>query len=73
MKEINLAVKNLRVADTPGEIIRRISFTGSVTCRELLRKGLRIENITGPVKADKGVYSFKPFTMDALDGKGEGD
>ncbi len=73
LKEINLAVKNLRVADTPGEIIGRISFTGSLTCMELLRKGLKIENIKGPVKVDKGVYSFKPITMDALGGRGEGD
>ncbi len=39
----------------------------------MLRKDLRIENLKGPVKADKGVYSLKPLTMDVLGGKGEGD
>ena len=73
MKGINLAVKNLSVADTSGEIIKNVSFTGSLTCREVLRKDLRIENLKGPVKADKGVYSLKPLTMDVLGGKGEGD
>ena len=73
VKGINLAVKNLSVADTSGEIIKNISFAGSLTCREVLRKDLRIENIKGPVKADKGVYSLKPLTMDVLGGKGEGD
>ena len=73
LKGINLVVKNLSVADTSGEIIKNVSFTGSLTCREVLRKDLRIENIGGPVKADKGVYSLKPLTMDVLGGKGEGD
>jgi AsmA protein len=72
-KGINLAAENFSVADTSGEIIKNVSFTGSLTCREVLRKDLRIENIKGPVKADKGVYSLKPFTMEVLGGKGEGD
>jgi AsmA protein len=70
---VNLAAKDLSVADTSGEIMKNLSFTGSLTCRELLRKGLKIENITGPVTVGKGVYSFKPLTMDALGGRGEGD
>ena len=73
LKGVNLAAKDLSVADISGEIMKNLSFTGSLTCMELLRKGLKIENIKGPVKVDKGVYSFKPLTMDALGGRGEGD
>ncbi len=73
LKGINLAVKNLMIADTSGEIIRNVSFTGSLTCREALRKGLMIEHLKAPIKADKGVYSLKPLTMDVLGGKGEGE
>ena len=73
LRGINLAVKNLTVADTSGEIIKNVSFTGSLACREVLRKDLRIENLKAPVKADKGVFSLKPLTMDVLGGKGEGD
>ena len=73
VKGINLVAKNASVADTSGEIIKSVSFTGGLTCREVLRKDLRIENIKGPVKADKGTYSLTPLTMDVLGGKGEGD
>ena len=73
LKEINLAIKDLSVADTSGDIIKNVSFTGSFDCKELLQKDLRIENLKGPVKADKGVFSLKPLTMDIFGGKGEGD
>ena len=73
LKEINLAAKDLSVADTSGDIIKNVSFTGSFDCKEVLRKDLRIENLKGPVKADKGVFSLKPLTMDIFGGKGEGD
>jgi AsmA protein len=70
---INLAVKNLLIADISGEIIRNVSFTGRFDCKEVLRKNLRVENLKASVKADKGVYSLKPLSMDVLGGKGEGE
>ena len=73
LKGVNLAVKNLSVADTSSEIIKNSRSRAASVCRELLRKDLKIENIKGPVEVGKGVYSFKPLTMDALGGKGEGD
>ena len=73
LKGVNLVAKDLSIADTSGEIIKNVSFTGSFDCREVLRKDLKVENIKGPVEAGKGIYSFKPLTMDALGGKGEGD
>ena len=73
MKEINLAIRDLSVADTSGDIIKNVSFTGSFDCKELLQKDLRIENLKAPMKADKGVFSLKPLTMDVFGGKGEGD
>jgi AsmA protein len=73
LKGIDLAVKNLSVADTAREMIKNVSFTGSFDCEEILRKDLKIENLKGLVKADKGVYSLKPLTMDVIGGKGEGE
>jgi hypothetical protein len=73
LKEINLAIGDFSVADTSGDIIKNVSFTGSFDCKELLQKALRIENLKAPMKADKGVFALKPLTMDVFGGKGEGD
>ena len=73
LKEISLAVRNISLADTSENIIKNISFTGSFDCKEVLYNNLKIENVKAPVKVDKGVFSFKPLTMDAFGGKGEGD
>ncbi len=73
LKGINMAVQDFLVADTSGETVKNISFTGSFDCKDILQKDLRIENLKGLVKADKGAYSLKPVTMDVLGGKGEGD
>ena len=73
LKEINLAIRDLSVADTSGDIIKNVSFTGNIDCKEVLQKDLRIDNLKGPLKADKGVFSLKPLTMDIFGAKGEGD
>ena len=73
LKEINMATRDLSMAGTSGGIIKNVSFTGSFNCKEVLQKDLRIENLKGPMKADKGVFSLKPLTMDVFGGKGEGD
>jgi AsmA protein len=73
LKEINMATMDLSMAGTSGGIIKNVSFTGSFDCKELLQKDIRIENLKGPIKADKGVFSLKPLTMDVFGGKGEGD
>jgi AsmA protein len=73
LKEINLAIRDLSVVDTSGNIIKNVSFAGSFGCKELLQKDLRIENLKGPMRAEKGVFSLRPLTMDAFGGKGEGD
>jgi len=73
LKGINLAIRDLSIADTSGEIVKNVSFTGSFDCKEILRKDLGIENLKAPMKADKGVFSLKPLTMDVFGGKGEGD
>jgi uncharacterized protein involved in outer membrane biogenesis len=61
LKEINLAVRDISVADTSKGIIKTISFTGNFDCKVLTQKDLRIENIKAPLKVDKGVFSFKPL------------
>jgi AsmA protein len=73
LKGIDLVAKSLSIADISGEIIKNISLTGSFDCRELLRKDFKIENLKASVKADKGVYTLKPLTMDVFDGRGEGE
>ena len=73
LKEINLAIKDLSIADTSGDIIKNISFTGNMDCKEVRKKDLKIDNIKSPIKAEKGVFSLKPLTMDIFGAKGEGD
>jgi uncharacterized protein involved in outer membrane biogenesis len=73
LKEINLALRDISVSDTSLGIIKNISFTGNFDCKILTQKDLRIENLKAPVKAEKGVFSFNPLTMDVFGGKGEGD
>jgi len=73
LKEIDLAVRDLSVTDISGGMIKNISFTGNFACRELIQRDLRIGNLKAPVKAVKGIFFFKPMTMDIFGGKGEGD
>lgn len=73
LKEINLAVRDISLADTSENIIKNISFTGNFDCKEALYNSLRIENFKAPIKANKGIFSLKPLTMDVFGGKGEGD
>lgn len=73
LKEINLAITDLSVTDTSGGIIKNVSFTGAMDCKELRKKDLKIDSIKGGIKAEKGVFSLKPLTMDIFGGKGEGD
>ena len=42
-------------------------------CKELRKKDLKIDSIKGGIKAEKGVFSLKPLTMDIFGAKGEGD
>jgi uncharacterized protein involved in outer membrane biogenesis len=73
LKEINLAIKNLSIADTSGNIIQNISFAGNMSCKELRKKNLRINSIKSGIKAEKGVFSLKPLIMDIFGTQGEGD
>ena len=73
LKEINLAIKDMTVAEAPGNIIKNISFTGTVDCRELRKKNLKADNIKSSVKAEKGVFYLKPLTVDIFGTQGEGD
>lgn len=73
LKEINLAIKDLSVVNTSGAIIRDISFTGNMDCREVRKKDLKIDNVRSPVKVEKGVIYLTPLTMEIVGAKGEGD
>jgi len=73
VKDFNLASRDLLITDTSGEITKNISLTGSLDCREVRRKELKIDNLRSPVKMEKGVVYLKPFTADIFGAKVEGD
>ena len=73
LKDINLIIRDFSIADTSGNIIKNVSFAGVMDCKELRRKDLKIDSIKGGIKAEKGVLSLKPLTMDIFGAKGEGD
>ncbi len=73
IKEIHMAVKNMVVADTPGGLIKNVSFTGTMDCKELRKKDVLVTNIKSSLMAEKGVFHLKPLAMDVFGGKGEGD
>ncbi len=62
-RDVNLAVEDLSIA---GNVIKSASFAGSVDCREVLQKDVRIENLKASVKAVRGIYHFDPLTIGAL-------
>ncbi|MCX5806746.1 MAG: AsmA family protein [Proteobacteria bacterium] len=73
INKINLAGKDFSIADTSGDIIKNISFTGNIDCNELRKKDLKIDSIKSGIKAEKGIFSLKPLTMDIFGAKGEGN
>ncbi len=73
LRDFNLAIKDLSVGNTAGDIIKNVSFTGDMDCKEVRKKDLKIYNIKSPVKAEKGVFYLIPLTMDIFGGEGEGD
>jgi hypothetical protein len=73
LREINLAIADLSVAGAPGPMMRNVSFAGTMECKELRRKDLKIDNIKGHIKAAKGVFYLNSLTMNIFGAKGEGD
>ncbi len=73
LKEINLALVDMKVADMSGSAIKNLSFTGSMECKELRKKNLRVDSIRSGIKAEKGVLSLNPLTMNIFGAKGEGE
>jgi len=73
LKEINLAIKDLSVVDTSGVIIKNISFTGNLDCKEVRKGDLKVGNVKSPIKVEKGVIYLTSLTMDIFGAKAEGD
>jgi uncharacterized protein involved in outer membrane biogenesis len=73
LKEISLGIKDLSVADTSGAVIKNISFTGNLDCKEVRKKNLKIDNVKSPVKVEKGVIYLMSLTMDIFGARGKGD
>jgi hypothetical protein len=66
LKEINLAIKDLAIGDSAEGIVNKVSFTGTIDCREVLQKDFRIEGLKASVKAVKGIYAFEPLSVGTL-------
>lgn len=73
LKEISLTIRDLSVVDTSGAIIKNVSFTGNMECKEVQKKDLKIDNVRSPVKVEKGIIYLAPLTMDIFGSRGEGD
>ena len=73
LHEISLAIKDITIDNTAGDIIKNVSFVGSLVCKEVRRKNLKIDNVKCPIKAEKGIIYLMPLTMDFFGTKGEGD
>ncbi|MHB8771014.1 MAG: AsmA family protein [Syntrophales bacterium] len=69
---IELTLRDLSLADVSGDIIRNLSFGGSIGCRELMNEDLKIEHIKSSVTAHRGVFVLAPLTMEIFGAKGEG-
>jgi uncharacterized protein involved in outer membrane biogenesis len=72
-KDFNLVSKDFSVAGSSGKIIKDITFTGNMDCREIRKKDLNIDNLKSPVKAAKGVIHLMPLTMDIFGAGADGD
>lgn len=72
LKEINLAIGDLSIAGAPGLVIKNLSFAGTMECKELRRKDLKIDNIKSKIKGAQGTIYFNPLVMDIFGSKGEG-
>jgi AsmA family/AsmA-like C-terminal region len=73
LKDIKLIIRDLSVVDASGVIIKNISFTGNLDCKEVRKKDLKIDNVKSPIRAEKGVIYFSSLTMDIFGAKAEGD
>jgi uncharacterized protein involved in outer membrane biogenesis len=73
LHEISLVIKDIALDNTAGDISKNVSFTGSLVCKEVRRKNLKIDNVKCPIKAEKGIIYLIPLTMDIFGTKGEGD
>ncbi len=73
LKEINLAIKDLSLADASGETLKNISFTGNMDCKEVRKKNLIVDNVKSSIKVEKAVFYLKPLYLDIFGGRGEGD
>jgi len=72
LKDINLAIGNLRIANASGNLMKNISFTGSVDCGEIKKKLFKIENFQSSIEAANGLIHFNPLSMDVFGAKGGG-
>jgi AsmA protein len=73
LKDMSLAIKDLSVPEIPESRIGNISFTGELGCKEVRKGDLEIHNVKSQIKAEKGVISLVPLTMDIFGSKGEGN
>jgi len=73
LRGINLVIDNLSAGGASRPIPKNISFTGNMECKEARIKNLKIDNFRSSVKAENGVFTFMPVTMDIFGAIGEGN
>jgi AsmA protein len=73
LRSFGLSIKNFMAGTGEGEMMKKISFTGNFSAKELQQKKIVISNIKSSIKAEKGVFTLPAISMEAFDGKGDGD
>jgi hypothetical protein len=73
MKEINLTLRDLSLTDPSAGLLKSVSFTGKMDCKEVRKKSLRVDNLRSSIKLEKAKISLEALSMEIFGGRGEGD
>jgi len=73
LEDFNLDIKDFLIGDISEDMIKNVSFTGNMDCKEVRKSTLKIDNLKSPIKMENGVIYLNPLTMDIFGSKGEGD
>lgn len=73
LKEVRLGVIGLTRADSSRGIVKDISFTGNLECKEVRKGNIQIDNIKSPVTVAHGVAHLAHLAMDIFGAPAVGD
>ncbi|MBA3028626.1 MAG: AsmA family protein [Desulfobacteraceae bacterium] len=72
-RDIHLAIHDFLLEDISANPVQNASFSGTFQCSEVEKANLKINHVLGSMKAEKGVLTLNPLTLDVFGGKGKGD